>query len=69
MKIDIEGSEVEVMPDLILSGAIGHVDLLSIEWHPRLAGRGRRLTLNNMVRDTGQIKHKKTLIVGWSIEE
>ena len=65
MKIDIEGSEVEVMPDLILSGAIGHVDLLSIEWHPRLAGRGRRLTLNNMVRERYMTnKAQETLIVG-----
>ena len=65
MKIDIEGSEVEVMPDLILSGAIGHVDLLSIEWHPRLAGRGRRLTLNNMVRERYMTnKAQETFIVG-----
>ena len=35
MKMDIEGSEVEVIADLILSGSIKYVNLLMVEWHRR----------------------------------
>ena len=37
MKIDIEGSELEVMPDLLLSGAMRHVDVAFVEWHELLS--------------------------------
>lgn len=33
MKMDIEGSEVEVVPDLIFSGALQYIDVMSVEWH------------------------------------
>ena len=33
MKLDIEGSEVEVIPDLIVSGALSQIDLVFLEWH------------------------------------
>ena len=33
MKLDIEGSELEVMPDLLLSGALRHVNGIHAEWH------------------------------------
>ena len=33
MKIDIEGSELDVVSDLLLSGSFKHVDLAMIEWH------------------------------------
>ena len=46
MKIDVEGSEVELVPDLILSGAMSYVDLSFIEWHARLTdGRRKELAL------------------------
>lgn len=38
MKMDIEGSEVEVLPDLAITGAMEHVDVIMAEWHTRLAG-------------------------------
>ena len=31
VKMDIEGSELEVMPDLLLSGAMKHIDLMFVE--------------------------------------
>lgn len=43
MKMDIEGSEVEVLPDLALRGALQHVDVIMTEWHTQMAGsEGRR---------------------------
>ena len=42
MKMDIEGSEVEVLPDLALTGALQHVDAVMTEWHPGLAGSPER---------------------------
>ena len=36
MKMDIEGSEVDVMPDLIFSGGLEHINKLMVEWHGRL---------------------------------
>ncbi|XP_075256051.1 uncharacterized protein LOC142348551 isoform X2 [Convolutriloba macropyga] len=36
MKMDIEGSEVEVMTDLIFSGSLRFVNVLMVEWHARL---------------------------------
>ena len=32
MKIDIEGTELEVVPDLVMSGAISHVDEIHLDW-------------------------------------
>lgn len=42
MKMDIEGSEVEVMADLIISGGLKHVDDTMIEFHHHLAENERR---------------------------
>ena len=36
MKMDIEGSEVDVMPDLIFSGGLQHINSIMVEWHERL---------------------------------
>ena len=33
MKIDIEGSELDVVSDLLFSGSLRHVDVAIIEWH------------------------------------
>ena len=33
IKIDIEGSEVDVIPDLLFSGGLEYVDALLVEWH------------------------------------
>ena len=42
MKLDIEGSEVEVLPDLALTGAMEHINVIMAEWHTRLAGDDKR---------------------------
>lgn len=36
MKMDIEGSEVDVLPDVIFRGGLQHINILMIEWHERL---------------------------------
>ena len=33
MKLDIEGSEIDVVPDLVFSGSLQHLDGMMIEWH------------------------------------
>ena len=34
MKLDIEGSELEVLMDLLVTGSLQHIDLVSVEYHP-----------------------------------
>ena len=41
------GSEIEVVPDLLLTGAFAHIDFTMIEWHARIAKLEERKTLSN----------------------
>ena len=54
MKMDIEGSEVDVIADLVLSGSIKYINLLMVEWHRRsLLLKERQLAsdqLDNLLR-------------------
>ncbi len=34
MKMDIEGSELEVLTDLVVTGALKEIDLAMVEYHP-----------------------------------
>ena len=34
IKLDVEGSEVEVIPDLIFTGSLQYLNSVMIEWHP-----------------------------------
>ena len=36
MKMDVEGSEVDIIPDLLFRGGLEHVNNLMLEWHRRL---------------------------------
>lgn len=38
MKLDIEGAEYTVLPALIVSGALCHIDLIFAEWHDHMRG-------------------------------
>ena len=42
MKMDIEGSEIEVLPDLIFTGSLQHINTLMIEWHKQRETVGSR---------------------------
>ena len=44
MKMDIEGSEVDVLPDLIFTGGLEHVNNIMVEWHGRLEKLSERKT-------------------------
>jgi len=33
IKADIEGAELEILPDMIVTGALSHVDNIHMEWH------------------------------------
>ena len=36
MKLDVEGKEIDILPDLIVSGAIQHIDNMYVEFHPQM---------------------------------
>lgn len=40
MKMDIEGAELEVISDMLVSGAMRHVNLTMIEWHWHITAQG-----------------------------
>jgi len=50
MKMDIEGSEVDVLPDLMWSGAISHIDTALIEFHERLSKDQFRKDLSSSLK-------------------
>ena len=33
IKADIEGAELKIIPDMVVTGAFGHIDNLHMEWH------------------------------------
>jgi len=35
MKLDVEGLELEIIPDLLFKGALVHVDRLMVDWHTK----------------------------------
>ena len=35
MKMDVEGSELDIIPDLLFNGGLQFVNTLMIEWHKR----------------------------------
>ncbi len=48
MKMDIEGSELEVVPDLLVTGAMQHVNVTMIEWHWNITAKDRVQALVSM---------------------
>ena len=47
MKLDIEGSEVEVMEDLIMQGSLQYLDVMMVEFHTWMAKGNKKLSLRN----------------------
>ena len=33
LQADIEGAELKILPDMVMTGALRHVDNLHMEWH------------------------------------
>merc|ERR1719384_321497 len=42
IKADIEGAELKILPDMIMTGALQHVDNLHMEWHGEASYRRGR---------------------------
>ena len=49
MKMDIEGSEVDVMPDLIFNGGLAHVNTFTMGWHRRFEKNSHRKEAQSQV--------------------
>ena len=47
MKLDIEGSEVEVVEDLIMQGSLQYLDVMMVEFHTWMAKGNKKLSLRN----------------------
>ena len=63
MKMDIEGSEVDVIPDLLYTGGLQYINNLMIEWHDRLEKLESRRKAQRELRLIIQIlsEHSKTM--------
>ena len=42
MKMDIEGSEADVLPDMLFTGALPHINVTMMEYHRRISSSKRR---------------------------
>ena len=49
MKVDVEGMEMAILPDMVYSGALTVVDNLHIEFHPHVAKLDTREEVEMMV--------------------
>ena len=63
MKMDIEGSEVDVLPDVLFTGGLQFVNNLMIEWHDRLEKLESRRKAQQQLRLIVQTlsEHTKTM--------
>ncbi len=50
MKMDIEGSEVEVLPDLLFGGSLQHIDALMVEFHENAKNEARKSATKHLQR-------------------
>jgi len=50
MKMDIEGSEVDVLPDLLSEGSFKFIDVIMVEFHEHLAKTDLRQSAGKLVR-------------------
>merc|ERR1712180_450038 len=42
IKADIEGAELKIIPDMVITGALGHIDNIHMEWHGNASYRQGR---------------------------
>ena len=50
VKMDIEGSEIDVIPDVVLNGGLSLIDLLMVEWHARYERLNSRREAHDQIR-------------------
>ena len=51
IKMDIEGSEVDVIPDLIFTGGLQFVNSIMVEWHERLEKLPERIKSQKILKE------------------
>jgi len=50
MKMDIEGSEVDVIPDMLFTGGFQYINTIMVEWHERLEKTEERKKAQNQLQ-------------------
>ena len=65
------GSEIEVVPDLLLSGAFAHINATMVEWHERLAKGEERKKISRKLQVASlktwrKFKVSKIIVTGWT---
>ena len=45
MQADIEGAELKILPDMVMTGALRHVDNLHMEWHGEASYRLENISI------------------------
>ena len=43
LQADIEGAELKILPDMVMTGALRHVDNLHMEWHGEASYRYKKI--------------------------
>ena len=51
IKMDIEGSEIDVIPDVVLNGGLSIIDLLMVEWHARYERMNSRREAHDQIKN------------------
>ena len=51
MKMDIEGSEIDVLPDLIFTGSLQFINIMMVEWHNNRETLKSRKTIQSSLQN------------------
>ena len=52
MKIDIEGSELDVIPDILFTGGLEYIDTMMVEWHAHLETQAERSSAHSHLKSS-----------------
>ena len=69
MKMDIEGSEVDVMPDLIFNGGLAHINTFTVEWHLRFEKNSHRKVAQSQVNYRKAGLYIQTIVIMVRVEK
>lgn len=74
IKADIEGAELKIIPDMVITGAFGHVDNIHMEWHGNASYRhGREAAMISKLAPAitalGELSESEDLEHKFTIEE
>lgn len=72
MKMDIEGKELEVLPDLLMTGALVSVDRLYMEWHyshTYFVSKNETKTIKELIGAVCNVAEEKKLLQRCHIQD